>query len=110
MIANALLRYPDLQVNNISALDIAKELSQEVKEALQDDPEFSCILSALWKPEEPHQIPTSYLWHFEVQNKLLYFDQERLCILKDPLWVEVLYESHNTDIARHQGTEHTYER
>src|SRR4051812_27615104 len=49
-VADALSRHPDLQMNNVSVLDVATELRQEIQEALHDDQDFGKILSALQNP------------------------------------------------------------
>src|SRR4051812_14932219 len=108
MVADALSRCPDLQMNNVSVLDIAKELQQEIRNALKEDPECSKILTALQNPSNTHEVPDSYLKHFHLADGLLYFNQDHLCVLKGPLCIKALYESHDIENTGHQGIKHTY--
>lgn len=114
VVADALSRRPDLQINAVSTITLKDELRTKIIEGYQKDPTFREIYESLTQPE--HSAPThlkSTIHKYQVVQGLLYLvhqDQQRLCLPDHTtLRLEMLREHHDTRITGHFGFEKTYD-
>jgi hypothetical protein len=94
VVADALSRRPDLQINVISDIDFLEEIKNEWRQALTEDSDFEKIIRAL-STDEPNLISRSYLEHFDIKENLLFYDENQLCLPKGPFWTKILYDHHD---------------
>jgi hypothetical protein len=109
VVADALSRRPDLQLNAVFQVVTQSQIKQQIQETTTKDPELQAIKSNLLGiPTEPIT-PSSLLAHYHLgEDGLLRYDQTRLCIPRGPLRAQILYDHHDTPMAGHQGIERTY--
>ena len=108
IVADALSRQPDLQLNTVFQVIVDSRIPQQIQEALLKDSELQNIMNKLQGLPTEHPVPAS-LAHYSVgEDGLLRYDQTRLCIPKGPLRAQILHDHHNTPMAGHQGIERTY--
>ena len=110
IVADALSRRPDLQVNAISELEVGNDLKEMIRREIVNDIDFGEVIKAVRDPNLTSAVTSSYLEHFDIRNDLLYYDGQRLCLPQGSLRTKALQENHDIDVAGHQGVERTYER
>src|ERR1700754_999482 len=109
VVANALSRPPQinqLSVDNMDTTDLSR-----IKDKYQEDP----TLRPIWEALEPDSEETgednpAIMRHYSRRNDLLFYssipqdtDNERLCIPKDSIREEILYDHHDAPVAGHSG-------
>ena len=110
VVADAVSRYPDLQLNSVFHVEAKDALRKQVQDTIAIDPDFKPILKTLQGLPVDKVVPPSLLKHYTLDSHgLLVYDLSRLCIPRGPLQTQILYDHHDVPIAGHQGIEHTYE-
>jgi hypothetical protein len=86
IVADALSRRPDMELNLISTCNLDEQLISSIKTGYDSDPYFKPILNVFLNPSEKHMtaaIPSIINW-YELNNGILYYIREphrkRLCI------------------------------
>jgi hypothetical protein len=117
IVADALSRRPDLELNLISTCNVDEHLIADIKNGYDSDPYFKPILNALLHPSEEHltsAIPSILSWYV-VDNGLLYYVREpcrrRLCIPnKSEILKHLFFENHDSLSGAHSGCKRLYLR
>ena len=109
VVADALSRRPDLQLNAVFQIITDPQLSDQVRNAIPRDPAFQPILDTLKGLPVDRPVPASLLAHYTLgEDGLLRYDHTRVCIPKGPLRAQILHDHHDIPVAGHQGIERTY--
>ena len=109
IVADALSRRPDLQLNAIFQIVTDPQMAQQIQEMIPKDLEFQAILHTLQGRPVDKVPPTSLLAHYSLgEDGILRYDQTRICIPKGPLRAQILHDHHDIPTAGHQGIERTY--
>lgn len=108
VVADALSRRPDLQIQEVSSLDITPAIKKEINQTLENDDDLGPIFRALRSPGTLTENMPIYYRHFAITDNLLYYDQNRVCIPKGALRTQLLHDHHDANIAGHQGFDRTY--
>jgi hypothetical protein len=86
IVADALSRQPDLQLNAIFQVVTDPRMAQEVQAATPKDAEFQSIIHTLQGLPVEKAVPASLLAHYSLgEDGILRYDQTRICIPKGPL-------------------------
>ena len=86
VVADAVSRCPDLQLNSVFYVEANGALCKQVQEALTLDPEFKPILDTLHGLAVDKVVPSTLMKHYSLDgNNLLVYDLTRLCIPQGPL-------------------------
>jgi hypothetical protein len=109
VVADAISRRPDLQLNTVFYVITDPNLSKQIQQTIESDQEFQPILYTLKGLSVEKPVPASLLRHYSLNEEgLLLYDHQRICIPKGPLRAQILHDHHDTPIAGHQGIERTY--
>jgi hypothetical protein len=81
VVADAVSRRPDLQLNSVFSMVASDSLKATIKASLASDPDFHTILDTLHgKPVTP-AVPSSLMHHYSISpDGMLLYDETRLCI------------------------------
>ena len=110
VVADAVSRRPDLQLNSVFYVEANDTLRKQVLDALAIDPEFKPIRDTLQGLPVDKTVPSSLMKHYSLDsNGLMMYDGTRLCIPHGSLRMQILHDHHDTPVAGHQGIERTYE-
>src|SRR5208337_1957560 len=80
----------------------------DIKVLTQEDPELKEIITGLQEPHKSQLKLRSRLHRFKFQDRLLYFEENRLCI-PCKLQLQILHDYHDAVIAGHPRWVSTYE-
>jgi hypothetical protein len=106
VVADAISRRPDLQVNTVFYVVTDPSLSEQIKDTINKDQDFQPIIRTLQGLPVEKPVPTSLLQHYSLNSEgTLMYDQQRVCVPKGPIRTQLLYDHHDTPIAGHQGIE-----
>jgi hypothetical protein len=108
LVADALSRRPDLQIHTISSINIDSTIRDNIRQSLENDDDFGPVLHILRTPNLVYENLQTNHRRYTLQDDLLYYDQNRLCIPKGPLRAQLLHDHHDASIAGHQGFDKTY--
>lgn len=110
VVADAVSRRPDLQLNAVFSVEASESLKAMIKNSLPSDPDFGAILLTLHNKPVDHTVPTSLMKHYSLSpDGMLMYDDVRLCIPQGPIRTQVLHDHHDSPISGHQGIERTHE-
>jgi hypothetical protein len=86
IVADALSRCPDLQLNAVFQVITDPQLAEQVQDAISKDEDFKDILHTLQGLPVEKPPPTSLLAHYSLgEDEILQYDQTCICIPKGPL-------------------------
>ena len=106
VVADAVSRRPDLQLNTVFRVVTDGVLKQRIKESIAQDPELSPILDTLHGQIPDPPVASSLLSHYSLDpDDMLIYDHNRLCIPRGPTRTQILHDHHDTPVAGHQGIE-----
>jgi RNase H-like domain found in reverse transcriptase/Integrase zinc binding domain len=109
IVADALSRRPDLQLNAIFQIVTDPQMTEQVRETVPKDLTFQPIVHTLQGLPVENTPLASLLAHYTLgEDGLLRYDGTRVCIPKGPLRAQILHDHHDTPLAGHQGIERTY--
>ena len=109
VVADAMSRHPDLQLNTVFYVEADKSVAKEIKESLTQDPDFQLILESLNGVLPTTPVPASLLKHYSLNDDgMLVYDHSRICVPRGPTRIQILHDHHDAPIAGHQGIDRTY--
>ena len=109
VVADAISRRPDLQLNSVFYVVIDPKIGQQIQDTIESDQDFQPIVHTLKGLPTKKPVPASLLKHYSLNEEgTLLYDQQRVCIPKGPLRAQLLHDHHDAPIAGHQGIERTY--
>src|SRR3954471_11088655 len=88
VVADALSRRPDLQVNSVFSIKASDSLTAVIKSLLSLNPNFQHVLATLLGKPVDQPVPKSLLAHYSLSpDGLLLYDQSWICVPQGPLHV-----------------------